>query len=632
MNQKIITIEYWLVSAVLFVLPLFFLPNTFEFFATNKMYLAAYSSLVILMVATFRFFINRQFVWEKSILDFPVISFLTAGIVSTYFASENRIQSLLNPHSGLIMLVSLVVLYFYLSRQEWEKRSINLIGILIYSSCALAAASVLGFFGVFKVAGALTGLQFLQNPYFTPAGTLYDLIAVLGYFLIYMILNIVYSERADVAVPNSTIITTLVMSIGFAFALIMFFMMLAKPSVQTEFAGYAVSLKAAGYALTKPASFLIGVGIDDFSTAYTAVKDARLNLGSLWQADSFNLSRSALLQIMVETGIFGIVSFLSIFTALFYRIARSEYPHKLGPLILAAFVFILFLIFPLSPVLYFLAFITFAFTSCDLAAYEKAPKRFVVRFHKKKHIPVIYVIVLASFSILIAFGFLLGRSYFADAAFRASIDSADINNAHELYENQRQSVVLNPFIEQYRIQLAKTNVMIANEVAAAVQDTGKEATADQKRLIAEATQAAIAQAKAAVTLNPSKATNWEMLGTIYANVSGIVEQSSDWAVTSYSRAIKLDPTNARYHSKLGSVFYLAGRYSDAINAFIRSTELKPDWASAWFNLAWSYHKNKNTESAIKAMTRASQLIDRVASPDDYRQAMADLETFRMQEN
>ncbi len=418
---------------------------------------------------------------------------------------------------------------------------------------------------------------------------------------------------------------TIIISVGFAFALIMLVKMNTNPNHIAEIAQFPISLRAAGLVFHAPGSLLFGVGVDDFAAAYTRVKDVRTNIGTLWQIDSFNLSRSALLHIFTETGTIGLLGFLGMSATLLIKIKKSLYPQKLGPLLL--YIFVAFVVLPISPLLYFLLYITFAFTTCDLSSYDKPQGTTRIKLDKKKYAPILYLIVLTLFSLIIASGYLLTRAYSADITFRNSFVASQ-TDFQNIYQNQRNAVVLNPYIELYRAHLAKTNIVIANQVAAGVQNNDKDASPEQKRIITEAIQAAIAQAKAATTLNPTKATNWETLGTVYANIIGIVNGSPELTTSVYQRAISLDPTNAKYYAKLGTVQYLAAHYNDAANSFGHAAELKQDWASAWYNLAWSQFKAGKQQEAVVSMNKVLPLIDKNAAYEDYSRAQKDLETFK----
>lgn len=61
--------------------------------------------------------------------------------------------------------------------------------------------------------------------------------------------------------------------------------------------------------LKNPLTLFFGIGLDNFSSIFTKVKDVSYNQSIFWQISSFDYSRSAILQILTESGILGLISF-----------------------------------------------------------------------------------------------------------------------------------------------------------------------------------------------------------------------------------------------------------------------------------------------------------------------------------
>ena len=128
-------------------------------------------------------------------------------------------------------------------------------------------------------------------------------------------------------------------------------------------------------------------------------------------------------------------------------------------------------------------------------------------------------------------------------------------------------------------------------------------TQQDKQIIAQSIQASIAEAKAAITLNPQKASHWENLAGIYRGIIKTAEDADAWTISSYQRAISLDPRNPSYRLSLGGVHYSLGNYESAISFFEQAVNLKPDWSNAYYNLAWAAYNVKDYTKAIKAMEK-----------------------------
>ena len=101
-----------------------------------------------------------------------------------------------------------------------------------------------------------------------------------------------------------------------------------------------------------------------------------------------------------------------------------------------------------------------------------------------------------------------------------------------------------------------------------------------------------------------------------------------WTVSSYQRAIILDPQNPIYRLNLGGAYYNFKNYPEAIRLFEQAVALKPDWANAYYNLAWANFQNGSYDRAIQSMNNVLKLVDKNKSPDDYKKVLSELEEFK----
>jgi cytochrome c-type biogenesis protein CcmH/NrfG len=169
-------------------------------------------------------------------------------------------------------------------------------------------------------------------------------------------------------------------------------------------------------------------------------------------------------------------------------------------------------------------------------------------------------------------------------------------------------------------------MLLANNLAAQKKD---KLTDEDKQNINQAIQAAISEAKAAVALNPQKASNWENLAIIYRNILNVAQGADGWSVSAYQRAILLDPMNPTLRLNLGGIFYSLKEYSDASKIFEQVVGLKPDWSNAHYNLAWADFQQKDYQKAVQEMQNVLTLINDPKSAD-YKVAQKDLAEFKKQ--
>lgn len=108
----------------------------------------------------------------------------------------------------------------------------------------------------------------------------------------------------------------------------------------------------------------------------------------------------------------------------------------------------------------------------------------------------------------------------------------------------------------------------------------------------------------------------------------MAKESDVWAISSYQRAVILDPNNPIYRLQLGGLYYLLGSYNDAIGYFQQAVILKPDWPNAYYNLAWGYYQSQQYDKATNAMENVVKLVNRSTNPKDYDKAEKELNTFK----
>ena len=210
-------IKYCIYSLV-FLLPLFFLPFSFEAFEFNKQYL-----LFFLVSAAFFCWIAKMVLVDKEIrfkrtpLDIPILAFLFVAILGAVF-SVDKSSSIFGFYGrfsdGLIGLISLVMLYFLITNNVSlkEKLLINadkkiginqsgsvsisvsgLIKTLMWSVSFVVLFSYLSIFGVWTKLSSLFGENFslpqvmLQRTFNPVAGSLEGLSIFLAITLVFLV-------------------------------------------------------------------------------------------------------------------------------------------------------------------------------------------------------------------------------------------------------------------------------------------------------------------------------------------------------------------------------------------------------------------------------------------------------------
>ncbi len=592
-------VKSWVLRLTVFLFPLFFLTTTQDFFVTNKLYFLCLAALVLLLLRTFELVINDPYVARQSSLPLFLYFLFGSCILSILLSSPNKTQAVLNPYFGLAAMAALLIISL-----DLRKSPINMTKILSGSSFILSLLFIVTI--VYPVNKLIlpNSLQFLKNSHFTPAGSLLDLSIFLGFCLLLQLTQTIDKKKYSLLpFMGLTIVALLLVTSRLASTL-------SLPPFSYSWLAFVENLK-------NPLTAIFGVGIDNYATVFTKVKDIPYNQSNIWQTSFFNVSRSTFLHIATESGILGLVSFL-----LLIMFATKKFIQN-NRLLLVPFMYVLliFALFPPSLLTFFLFFILLSQADKTHMANPKyqAVNDDTTKAGILKAAWIIIIIIFIAIS-----SYFLARSYLAEYYFKKSIDALITNNAKDLYDNQKRAIVTNPGIERFRTNFSQTNLLIANTIAHKSTRPSKE----DQTTIAQLIQTAIGQAKSAVALNPQKSSNWENLGLIYRNLIHTVKGSDAWTISAYERAIILDRQNPQLRLNLGGVYYAVQKYDQAVSYFIQAAELKPDWSNAYYNLAWAYFQRKDFVKAKLTMEKTITLIDTQKDEVDYKRAQKDLEKFK----
>lgn len=205
-----------LIYAIVFLLPLFWLPFSFEAFEFNKQFLLFFLvSLALIFYLARMIFVDKEIRFRRGPLDIPVLLFLLTAVLSVVF-SVDRISSLFGFYgrfsNGLVGLFSVAALYFLIvnntkfsvypsssSGKEAgqisgleEKGILTIDGLLkaFYSSVFFVVlTSYFSIFGVWQKLGLsrLFHLEILSQRAFNPvSGSLQGLAVFLAIVLVFL--------------------------------------------------------------------------------------------------------------------------------------------------------------------------------------------------------------------------------------------------------------------------------------------------------------------------------------------------------------------------------------------------------------------------------------------------------------
>lgn len=233
---------------------------------------------------------------------------------------------------------------------------------------------------------------------------------------------------------------------------------------------------------------------------------------------------------------------------------------------------------------------------------------------------IIFIPVLIGASVLL---WQTGRFSLADYNHRLALNSASTSGL-DTYNYLVKAENLNPRVDLYRTDLAQTNFALANAIAAQKGPSESSPTGsltDQdKQNIQQLLSQSIQEAQAATVLNPRNPRNFEILASIYRQISGVADNALNFALNSYGRAISLDPLNPSLRISAGGVYYSMKNYDLAVRFFSDAVNLKPDYANAYYNLSVALRDKGDLKNAVAAAQQVVTLLQKDTNNPDYKLA------------
>ncbi len=604
-----------LLSLTVFLFPIFFLTTIQDPFVTNKLYLLAFSALVLMLLSTLEFIQSKKIILPRRRLDKYLVLFLLALGLSILLVSPNKPQALLNINLGMIKILPLLILYHYLSTHPSQRIKQSFYA----GALAVGLISALFFFQPFRNVNLPSSWQILKLPQFTPLGNYLELSIYLGFVVVWEASFLLkkkklFEQQLEGKANLSFLVIHLLLLVG---ALMLLFLPLKNQQSLLNMVFYPLRLSwySTVEIIKNPLTAVFGIGVDNYSAIFTRVKDIAYNQSSLWQIGYFTISRTLLLHIFTETGFFG----LAAFCLMFYHLARQAVEkHSLYfPLVIFMGLVIFFL--PPGLVSLFLLFLLAAWVA-------QAPHQPTIQLSLP--LSALIAVVVVSLALIGAGVYLSVRSYLAEYYYQKASEGIKQNNIKTVYDNLKTALILNPFSEKFATDFSRLNLQYAINLIIS-KNQKKEVLNDQeKTAVTQAIQQAILEAKRVVNLNPQKAANWENLALIYKNIINIAQGADMWTISAYQRAIMADPQNPLYRISLGGVYYALNNFEEAIKYFEQAIALKPDWPNAYYNLAWANYQQNNLNKAVNAMENVVKLLNKSNNQADLAKAKADYENFK----
>ena len=384
-----------------------------------------------------------------------------------------------------------------------------------------------------------------------------------------------------------------------------------------------------------------GSGPSTFLFNFTQYKPASINLTQLWNF-RFDTAYNEFFQILATLGALGFLAFLFFVISLLkmaFKVLRHYDPFTVG-LALSVLTFIALFVFHVSTPISMVVGILVAVCLIAIHRSEGKVEEYTlgVKASKIRQASglnsqpldgmmagdVLPIIVFIPVFILTLVGlWQTSRVVSADVYHRMGLNSIN-QKGLQAYDHLRAAENLNPVIDLYRSDMAQTNFLIANAIAAAKAPNeaspGGSLTDQDKANIQQFLSQSINESRAAVAISPRSAQNWEILASIYRQITGVAQNALQFSLDGYGRAIALDPYNPLLRLNVGGLYYSIRNYDMAIRFFDDAVNLKPDYANAYYNLSIALRDKGNLKEAETIGEKVVQLLQKDTSNPDYQVA------------
>ncbi len=558
----------WVMIGGLSLLPVFFLPVTQDAFDTNKWMLLVGAALVILLLWGVRTLTTGTLTiaWNGTVKRLGLLALAT---LASILVSPNKVEALLTPLGAGTFLALFVVASVGATFLDHKTRA-------ILSWALMTTGSLVALLAIYRFVG-LGG-----DPLWTPVGTNVGLMIVL---VVTIPILIGHARRHSVAI---------VMGVACLGGLVLTtyqVLLTWNTTVLPYWVNWQILLES--YKNWK--SLLVGVGAENFLAAFTAGRPAALNMTAIWNT-RFTLGSSLAFHIATVYGLVGAAAF-------------GWFLTKIHPVA----IFALLLLPP--------SFSALVVVVAILIVSEPAHPMSLKGSHPSRLIAIV-VFLLVGWA-----GYGLMRAYGAELAFASSIKALESRDGTGAYHLQIQAISRNPHVTRFHTAYSQTNVALASALAGTATSSASPETRDQNRqTTTQLIQQAIREAKIAVNLAPRNLLAWEHIATVYQTLTGVAQGADQWTVAAYSQAVQLDPTNPVIRLRLGGAYVGQQKLDLAAESYAAAIALKPDYANAYYNLAFVYRQQKKFLPAAQALEQALQYV--IPGGDDARRAQKEREELR----
>jgi tetratricopeptide (TPR) repeat protein len=658
-------IKRWSVYLTIFLVPLFFLPWSFEALEWNKQYLLYFLIMVGLLSWLAKMMIEKRIEFHRTPLDLPVIGFWFIVLISS-LASATRTQSMLgalnNISFGFVPLTFYTLFYFLATNTLYDtakiKRAINflaysgLVAILFFflnvfgfwrlikvnfafSNTISSLSTVFGVYLILVMCRGLYGLLLKKNgageSVFSGIIALLSLAALVmvGFKLVWVMTAIALFVLLVFAMTHIEEMRSVWISAVFGiFVVSLIFILIGVPSFAVAQLPLEVSLSAgSSWNIATDTlgsgikNFVFGSGPATFMYDFAKFRPENLNLTFVWNI-RFAEAMGAFLTLLSTVGFLGIVSYVLLILlglgTVFYIWMQPRWAKKIpevaGPTDIQ------------EKTLFYIIATLWIVTVCAnfllnystviwvyfflLSALLMTLSREIAVPGRSKPI-VVHLKTSQQYALAASFVFILiFASVVVLGIYLGRFYAADIAYAQSIkslnagnFDKSLEKSARAVTLNPYRSDY-HLNISRAYLMRAAAE-LGKS-NADQN-VIANLVSSAVNAGRYATNLAPNDVTTWESLATMYDNARVLAPDAVSWAIKALDEAIKLEKSNPVHFLRRGNLQLALKQNKEARDDYNEALRLKPNYIDGFAALAMLEEVEGNADAAVAQMANAFRL-------------------------
>lgn len=648
-----------------FLMPVFFMATTSEFFEFNKLMLLTLATILLLLAWTYRIIETKKVGMTKSAMDLPLFLFTASIALSTIF-SINKTTSIFGGQGrwfpSLFGVLVVYAFYYLVSGNLKNRFAIKTSILALISGITLSSfIAILSYYNIY-----IGSASYFRLANFSLTGSVTTTVVLAALATVMAIAALLYEDNVQkkALLLVSTIINyflVVLVSIvpgwvvlGVGIVGIVFFISYKRIMENTVFLTMAAGTLAAitlvvilpttralvtnenypeELILSARESWIVAsetvqdyptlaTGPSTFGLNFPRYRPLSLNSGDFWNV-RFDKPYNEAFNILATIGIVGLLTAAFFAVRALNVVMASLKTHDddglskilgIGALSLMA----VFLVTYATVLNTFVLFLILAMMVANLGMQKSdAAEAVAVGLSsiapvttigeegaiKKEFLHFIFAVPLVALTIYA--GYLMVRVYTAEAYLRSSVVAAQNNEGAKTFEFQTKAINTNPQRDAYHNAYAQTNLALANSIASKEELTDQDRQTIQQ-LIAQAIRNARLSTE---VINPLNVDNWITRASIYRAISPIAQNASQWSIASYNTAIQLSPTDPRLRLDLGGIYYANGDYLTAANFYRQAILLKQDYANAHFNFAQALIRLEDYANARRALEITRTLVD-----------------------